>query len=215
MPYEGTLRRIATLEIVTRTGDVWAELSEVIRAEDIDLVVIGTHGRTGVGKLLMGSVAEKIFRHAPCPVLTVGPQVSGEPDSIADLHEILFPTDFSAESLAALPYAVSLAQSGGARLYLLHVAGTAQPPREAPLRTRLRNLVPPETALFCEPKFFLEFGPPAERILALTEELGTDLVVLGVKRTPLFFEPSTHLPLATAYKIVSQAICPVLTVRGA
>src|SRR5579872_2294374 len=110
-------------EVISREGDVCAELSQIVRTEGIDLIVIGTHGRTGAGKLLMGSVAESIFRHAPCPVLTVGPDVAGEPASIADLHEILFPTDFGAESLAALPYAISLAQQDDARLYLLYVAG--------------------------------------------------------------------------------------------
>jgi nucleotide-binding universal stress UspA family protein len=200
-------------EILSREGDVWTELSKITRADGIDLIVIGTHGRTGASKLLMGSVAETIFRHAPCPVLTVGPQASGEPDSIADLHEVLFPTDFSAESLAALPYAISLAQQDDARLYLLYVAGRSQC-GETLLESQLRNLVPPDARLFCEPKVFVETGPPAERILALAEELGTDLIVLGVKGTPWVFEPSTHLPQATAYKVVSQATCPVLTVRG-
>jgi len=198
-------------EILLRKGDVWAELSKILGEEKIDLVVIGTHGRTGIGKLLMGSVAEKIFRHAPGPVLTVGPAVSGEPESVADVHAILFPTDFSAESLMALPYAISLAQTQEARLYLLHVARELER-TETALETKLRNLIPPE--FFCKPKVFVEFGQPAERILALTEELGVDLIVLGVKRSPLFFEPSEHFPQATAYKIVTHAICPVLTVRG-
>lgn len=141
------------------------------------------------------------------------PAVSGEPSSIADLHEILFPTDFSAESLAALPYAISLAEADKARLYLLHVGGKPEC-AEAILETKLRNLVPSDATLFCAPKVFIEFGYPADKILALIEELGMDLVVLGVKRRPSFFEPSAHLPQATAYKLVSQATCPVLTVRG-
>jgi nucleotide-binding universal stress UspA family protein len=200
-------------EILSREGDIWAELSRITREEGIDLIVIGTHGRAGAGKLLAGSVAESIFRHAPCPVITVGPAVAGEPDSVADLHEILFPTDLSRESLAALPYAISLAQQDDARLYLVYVAGKSQR-GETLLESQLRNLVPQDAKLFCEPKVYVETGAPAERILALAEELGTDLIVLGVKRMPSLMEPSTHLPQATAYKIVSQATCPVLTVRG-
>ena len=69
-------------EMLSRRGDVWMELSKIVESNKIDLIVAGTHGRTGVGKTLMGSVAEKIFRHASCPVLTVGPSVSAEPDSI-------------------------------------------------------------------------------------------------------------------------------------
>jgi len=200
-------------EILSREGDVWTEMSKIADDKEIDLIVVGTHGRSGASKLLMGSVAETIFRHAPCPVLTVGPETSGEPNSIADLHEILFPTDFSAESLAALPYAISLAQQDDARLYLLYVGGRSQR-GETLLESQLRNLVPPDARLFCEPKVYVETGPPAERILELAEELGTDLIVLGVKSTPLVFEASAHLPQATAYKVVSQATCPVLTVRG-
>lgn len=200
-------------EILSRQGDVWTEMSKIADEQGIDLIVVGTHGRSGASKLLMGSVAETIFRHAPCPVLTVGPETSGEPDSIADLHEILFPTDFSAESLAALPYAISLAQQDDARLYLLYVGGRSQR-GETLLESQLRNLVPPDAGLFCEPKVYVETGPPAERILELAEELGTDLIVLGVKSTPFAFEATAHLPQATAYKIVSHATCPVLTVRG-
>jgi nucleotide-binding universal stress UspA family protein len=200
-------------ETLLRKGDVWAELSKIIGEEEIDLVVIGTHGRTGVGKLLMGSVAEKIFRHTAGPVLTVGPAVSGEPESVADVHAILFPTDFRAESLMVLPYAISLAQTQKARLYLLHVARESEH-TETVLEARLRDLIPSDAEFFCKPRVFVEFGHPAERILALTEELGVDLIVLGVKRSPLFFEPSEHFPQATAYKLVTQAICPVLTVRG-
>jgi len=82
-------------------GDIWRALSKVIKEKEIDLVVTGTHGRRGAGKLLMGSVAEKIFRHAPCPVLTVGPNVSAEPECFADIHTVLYPTDFTSKSLAA------------------------------------------------------------------------------------------------------------------
>jgi len=202
-------------EIQMRTGDVWTELSEMICAREIDLIVIGTHGRTGVGKVLVGSVAEKIFRHASCPVLTIGPEVSGEPESIGDLHEILFATDFSDESLAALPYAISLAQHDRARLYLLHIAPDPLSfETEELVQSRLSDLVPDGAELLCKPKALVEYGRPAEKILELAEELGTDLIVLGVKRTPIHFELSPHLPQATAYKVVSHATCPVLTVRG-
>lgn len=202
-------------EMLAKVGDVWPALAGIISTRQIDLIVIGTHGRMGVGKALVGSVAEQIFRHAPCPVLTIGPAVSGEPESIADLHEILYATDFSDESLAALPYAISLAQHDKSRLYLLHIA--PEPllrETQEVVEERLQNMVPNATELACKPKALVEFGRPAEKILEVAEELGTDLIVLGVKRTPTHFELSPHLPQATAYKVVSQANCPVLTVRG-
>jgi nucleotide-binding universal stress UspA family protein len=202
-------------EILSRRGDIWSEVAKLVDANKIDLIVMGTHGRSGVGKVLLGSVAERVFRQAACPVLTVGPSVSGEPSSIADLHEILFATDFSPESLVALPHAISLAVEHNARLYLLHVMSDQLAPEAESLAKReLLELIPPTAKLSSEPKAFVEYGAPAEKILAIAEELATDLIVLGVKRIPLHFEPSTHLPLATAYKVVSQAICPVLTVRS-
>ena len=201
-------------EISTRTGDVWTELSAIIQDKQIDLVVAGTHGRSAFGKLLMGSVAEKVFREAPCPVLTIGPAVSGEPESITDLHEILFATDFSVTSLAALPYAISLAQENDARLYMLHVVeGTPQGSAEE-LKAQLRLLLPKDSAFLTAPRIFVEHGTPGEKIVALAEELGVDVIVMGVKRKPLMFEASAHLPLATAYKVVRESICPVLTLRG-
>lgn len=66
-------------ELLIRKGDICEELSAIIAQNEIHLIVLGTHGRSGVSKVLMGSVAEKIFRQASCPVLTVGPRVCGEP----------------------------------------------------------------------------------------------------------------------------------------
>jgi nucleotide-binding universal stress UspA family protein len=198
-----------------RKGDIWNELSTLTKEKKVDLIVLGTHGRAGVSKLLIGSVAERIFRQSTCPVLTVGPNVSGEPGSIADIHTILCPIDFTAESLAALSYAVSLAQENQARLYLMNVVPTPiLDYEEASLMARLKALVPPETNLWCEPKAFVESGDAGVRILEQAEELGIDLIVLGIRPVSTLAGTRTHLGTATAYKVVSRAICPVLSVRG-
>jgi nucleotide-binding universal stress UspA family protein len=201
-------------QTMVRRGDVWDAISKTIREKKIDLVVTGTHGRRGLSKTILGSVAEKIFRQAPCPVLTVGPNISGEPESIVDLHSILFPTDFSPASLAALPYAISLAQENRAHLYLLHVMASIEDgPVTASFYERLKKLVPKEANLWCEPKAFVETGNPAEVILSQAEELAVDLIVLGTKSRPTITR-ERPLPMATAYRVVSQAICPVLTVHA-
>ena len=83
-------------EALLRKGGIWDELSVIVKEKNIDLVVLGTHGRAGVSKLLMGSVAERILRQSTCPVLTVGPNVSAEPGSVAEIHTILCPIDFTA-----------------------------------------------------------------------------------------------------------------------
>ena len=200
-------------ETLLRKGEIWSELSKLIQQKEIDLVVCGTHGRTGLSKIVMGSVAEDVYRHAPCPVLTIGPNVVGEPESVGDIHTILYATDFSPESLAAVPYAVSLAQENQARLYLLHVTGTpVSPLAERELAGSLLSLIPPDSELDCAPKAFVDFGEPARKITELAEELKVDLIVLGPRRSSRLGSLS-HLPQSTAHYVVSKAICPVLTVR--
>ena len=117
-----------------REGEIWENLSDLILARDIDLLVVGTHGRTGVEKLLLGSEAEEILRLAPCPVLTVGPKIAGRAKLTAiegegrvltpleiSVGQIVYASDFSPESLAAAPFATSLAQEFQSKLALLHV----------------------------------------------------------------------------------------------
>jgi nucleotide-binding universal stress UspA family protein len=199
-------------EALIRKGEIWSELAKIAKEKEIDMIVCGTHGRTGVNKILLGSVAENIYRHAPCPVLMAGPNVAAEPESLGDIHTILYPTDFTAESLAAVPYAVSLAKENQARLYLLHVTEVPiSPAVEEEVAGHLRDLVPRDAELSCAPKAFVEIGEPAEKITELAEELMVDLIVLGPRRTPRF-PGSSHLP-ATASYVVSRAICPVLTTR--
>jgi len=200
-------------EALIRKGQIWRELAKIVEEKEIDLVVCGTHGRTGVNKLLLGSVAEDIYRHASCPVLTVGPNVAGEPESLGDIHTILYPTDFTPESMAAAPYAVSLARENQARLYLLYVTDVPiSAAVEEELASRLRGLVPGSAGLSCAPKAFVELGDAAQKITDLAEELMVDLIVLGPRR-PAVFPGASHLPVTTAQYVVSRAICPVLTTR--
>jgi nucleotide-binding universal stress UspA family protein len=201
-------------------GDVWDVLCRLIGEHDIDLLVVGSRGHTGARKLFMGSIAEKIFRQASCPVLTVGPKVVGQQKSVAEFNQILLSTDFGEESLAAASYAVSLAQEHQARLSLLHVlershAGTVDLESNSDLLIRrLQGLVPPDTELWCHPEYFIEVGPPAEQILQFSRAHGVDLIVMGVRPTYGAVSAVTHLAHTTAQHIVAHAACPVLTVRG-
>ena len=202
-------------------GDLWPSIESEIKENQIDLLVIGTRGRTGLGKLLLGSSAEEILRLAHCPVLTVGPQSPSQPPADGKFSEILYATDFTDDSLAALPYAISLAQEYQASLTLLHVIENWRPgdfvrPRdlEAAMLRRLQALVPADAGLWCEPWFIVTQGSPADQILAIATERRADLVVLGVRRPTGVPGASTHLPIATAHKVVSHANCPVLTIRG-
>lgn len=111
-------------QFLIRVGDVWPELELIIQEEKIDLVVIGTHGRHGIGKLLLRSVAEQIFRQADCMALTVRPGSYQEsPVGKADPNRtFLFATDLGDASLQTLPQAVSLSNQFGAKLVLFNVS---------------------------------------------------------------------------------------------
>jgi nucleotide-binding universal stress UspA family protein len=219
-------------ETYIRHGKVCDVLSEIIRDQQIDLLVGGTHGRTGLGKLVMGSVAEEIFRQSACPVLTVGPRVASSgkvregrhdheiPPTQIKFRQILYATDFKPESAETVSYAVSQAREFQARLTLLHVIedyGDHLHERPGPIDTALRKLeelVPSEADLRYKPEFVVEFGVPSELILQTASETDTDLIVLGVRPTAGHVGAATHLGGSTAHKVVVGANCPVLTVRN-
>jgi nucleotide-binding universal stress UspA family protein len=216
----GTFAGIRTTVLVEE-GDIRSRLQEAIQKNNTDLVVLGTRGRTGLGKVLMGSVAEEILRTVFCPVLTIGPRSDSSRGADGEIREILYATDLASASPAAAGYAVSLAQEFQARLILLHVIPEPQPgdlvtanevTRAA--KELLRKLVPQEAQAWCEPEFFVEHGSPSDRILELAHLRSSDLIVLGVKPEEGVPGAATHLPIATAHKIVSRAECPVLTVRS-
>ena len=225
----GALRDIGHQVIVT-PGDVWPELQAVIRDEAVNLLVVGTHGRAGWKKLVLGSVAEQIFRHARCPVLTVGP--CSAPDARLLANEtpapVLFATDFSEASLNALPYATSLANQRRTKLVLLHMLSPVpefehtrrytatdvinmRAAADAAIQRRLRHLVA-NVHLEFEPTFMTDFGEPAEGILRAAGELHPDLIVMGL-RPRTHVGTISHLRWSTAYEVICDAECPLLTVR--
>lgn len=216
--------------LYVRHGVIWKSLARIIKENEIDLIVVGTHGRGGFGKLLLGSVAENILRHAPCPVLTVGPEVSGHaklpvPESRhrdvapvdVELRKILFATNFSSNAARAARAAVRLAQEFHARLTLLHVIENytnlgSRPERIQDGLRRLQELIPDNATLQYSPERVLEFGSAGENILQIAGEREADMIVLGAR--PVVEVGSTHLPWSTAHDVLASAHCPVLTVRG-
>jgi nucleotide-binding universal stress UspA family protein len=203
------------------TGKVSDSLTKIIEEDKIDLLVLGTHGRSGVRKLITGSIAEEIFRRVACPVLSIGPNVPPHPKGEIEFHTVLFATDFSENSLSALPYAISLAEEDQADLLLLHVveqsAAGVVDGFAASLMRQLAELVPPEAEPWCRAQSLLEFGellaPPSKRILEIAAVRQADLIVLGVHPAYGKLGVVTHLASNTA-KIVTEAACPVLTVGG-
>ena len=213
-----------------RHGEVLDIMKQIIEEQEIDLLVLGTHGRTGLGKLLMGSVAEQIVRQANCPVLTVGPGVPVTERVGKSRHErdlppvqvkfgnILYATDFKPDVVEGSSYAVSLAREFQAHLTLLHVIddfGENLHDRPGPIETalvKLEELVPDREGLRYAPEFVAEYGAPAELILKIANEYEADLIILGVRPTSSS-GAVTHFGGSVAHKVVAGANCPVLTIR--
>jgi nucleotide-binding universal stress UspA family protein len=193
-------------------GEVWEELGEMVTRHNADLIVVGTSGRSGLDKALQGSVAEQIFRLAPCPVLTVGPRIRRPLPSVIEFRKIVYGASLEEGALGAAAYAVSLAQEHQAHLTLVHVepaGGTREEllPLKRALRDELRALVPAEAEAWCEPDFDVRFGSPVDNILRAAAFHDADLIVLGV-HAALFLRETT------AHKVADRARCPVLTVSA-
>src|SRR5262249_17512373 len=116
----GELRGVA-YKLLVGEGEIWDGLSRLVQENNIDLIVTGTRGRSGLSKIVFGSVAERIFRQAPCPVITVGPNSSSPTAEQHGLERMVYATDFTPQSLHAAAHAISLAQHYDAQLWLLHV----------------------------------------------------------------------------------------------
>lgn len=201
---------------IVKSGDPAQELSRLVQEKNIDLAILGTHGRTGLKHLLMGSVAEELFRNLPCPVLTVGPNVPKPAMEGPEVKHILFPTDLSDASRVVFPYLVSLASEYNASLTLLHVLpieiATNPDARSLaePLRKEMQSIFSSCIDPRCRAEFVIDFGDTVERILAHAKTGRADLIGMGVRRAG---EITTHFRNTVAYRVVLQAHCPVLTSR--
>jgi len=220
-------------EFVIRQAEVWELLSSVIRRQDPQLIVLGTHGREGLKKLVLGSTAEQVVRNADIPVLTVGPHVPESFPGSEGLKKILFATDFGPASDKAVPYALSLAQEYGAKLILLHVLpmvelGTAayavrelagsevsqwESRMQADSEEKLRKIVPSDGGLVQAPEYVISSNFVPDGMLGTAATHKAQLIVMGVHPTS---SPRlrSHFPWSVAYDVISRANCPVLTVKG-
>jgi nucleotide-binding universal stress UspA family protein len=194
-------------------GDLADVIPAMISEQKVDLVVLGTHGRRGVSKLVLGSSAEKIYRSAQCPVLTVGPKVHV---GAWGLHRILCPIDVVEDPKPFLHYAFSLAEESQAEFIVLQavplVPWQHRASVEAQMRSRLETLIPDEARDWCTPQFLVRWEHPAEAVLLAAAEWEVDLIVMGVRKARAA-TLSSHLPWPVASEVVSRAPCPVLTVR--
>jgi nucleotide-binding universal stress UspA family protein len=200
-------------KLVLAEGPVEEELLKTIRERNIDLIVAGTHGRTGWRKLLLGSVVEAICRAATCPLLTVGPALAVH-DGVP-FRRILFPTDLSKESMSVVPYLTLLSKKYGSQVSVLHVipeeTGTNPDARalSEPIRENMMLYLERELAS-STPEFMTEFGDTVNTVLRVAQKKNADLIAMGIRNA---FLPGIQLRSTTAYRIIAGASSPVFTLR--
>lgn len=188
-----------------------------------DMIVLGTHGRSGFERLLLGSVTEKVVRTAKCPVVTVPPPTVAT--SKLPFKRVLCGVDFSAPSMAALEYALSLAKESDSELTLLHALEFPKEEQmdvtlpfdmaayraavQADSTRRLEELITDDVRAWCQPTTKLAFGRPYEQILDIAAQMHADLIVLGVHG-----RNAVDLMLfgSTTNQVIRRATCPVLTI---
>ena len=198
-------------KLILAAGTVQEEMRKLIHQNRIDLVMVGTHGRTGLAKMVQGSVAEEICRVATCPVFTASTATKFVAEG--PFKNILFPTNLSEISKKALPYIAMLAGKYGSRVTVLHVvpqgeASAAGREKHADsIRRAMTSGFGPALAGF-QPEFVVVSGNTAETVLKVAREKGAGLIALGIRNA---FRPGILIE-RTAYRMMAGAHCPVLTV---
>ena len=215
-------------EPLVTAGHAPDEISKFVAMHQIDLVVSATHGRSGLKRVFLGSVTERLMRSLPCPLLIVrsleGVEASFGKSSLV-FKKILVGCDFSTFSELAFQYGLSLAQDFESELHLVHVMETplykdilksATSPGVSTEKTlhdrlseKLSRMIPEESAVWCRPKTILLAGRPYEEIIKYSVLNSIDLIVLGIRGRNLIEVLMTG---STTDRVSRQGPCPVLSV---
>jgi len=194
---------------------------EVAAKEAADLLIVGTHGRTGLSRAIFGSVADRLVRQAPCPVLTVQPTLREVPRR--EIRRLCYATDFSPTARAAWPWVVAIARPSGAQVDLVHVTFQPVPDRHlsAEALARMTHMLheqgrteaerflagselPREQIRLC-----LTHGNPGEQIVHRAYEQADDLIIMG---THGWSAVVRWMLGSVAHHVIQAAPCPVLTI---
>jgi nucleotide-binding universal stress UspA family protein len=183
--------------------------------KEASLIVAGTRAKPVLDRLVLGSTAEDLIRHAACPVLTVGPKVKDPGDGPLTFRSIVYATDFSPEAARAATFALSFAQDSGAHLYYCYVMG-GNPERygiretlDKGFEAALKQLIPESSYDWCSPECVVEHGDAGNAILDLAARVDADLIVLGARKANFWL---SHVERGLTPCLLAQARCPVMTV---
>ena len=215
-------------EPLISVGHAADEISRIVEEQDMDLVISATRGRSGLKRLILGSVTERLMRTLSCPLLVVqGPDkaFAASDDQEVNMKSILIGCDFSPDSEVAFEHGLSLAQEFQSELHLAHVVETSiyqqlhktespveeelQQEIQARLIKKLQDMVPEEARNWCKPQTSLLGGHPYEELVKYAEKNNIDMIVLGTRGHGLV---KSLLIGSTTDRVVRNAPCPVLSV---
>lgn len=206
------LRRVQHKSTVI-SGSAAESIIQAARDHAIDLLVLGSHGRSGMKKLVLGSVAEKVVRNLHCPVLVVGPQCTFQNENV---KSVLLTVDAPMHSLRAAQYAMAIARQAGAKLTIAHIYPAVQPldidssTIDSTIR-ELHSLVPSQTDVANDVQFRTAKGGIADEILKIASECNSGIIVTS---------PEDHAPVAdhalgaVLSDLISKSHCPILAVSS-
>jgi nucleotide-binding universal stress UspA family protein len=193
---------------ISLTGALYDELLSAVRQNEVDLIVLGTHGRKGYERLLLGSDAEAVLRQAGCPVLLVGPAAPGLHDKMWHLREVICATTLDPSSAHVAAFAQKLAAQHGADLVLFHAQDPDSPdPDWVSFEEAFHHYVPEGFGSCLRTR--LASTAPGTSIVDFAKQRGCDLIVMGAHPASSM---ATHLSPGTAAKVLIEAPCPVMTV---
>jgi nucleotide-binding universal stress UspA family protein len=202
--------------MIVEDGIPSQQILDFVQSCGTPLLVMGTHAVGGMERFLIGSTAEEVLRQARCPVITVGPHVAPAAGNDPYFHKVLYATDFSEASLAAVPLAVALRRSSAASLRVLHVSAAPVSPapdedqRFDPIRQALR-VNGAGISVGSEEYVTLHGKDVSQAVVNEAERYSADLLVLGVHRASAY---ASHLAPKITFQIIAAAPCAVLTVSS-
>ena len=212
---ESIRTHVSNVEKHLLDGEPTPTVIDFATREGVDMIVTGTHGGRAFDRLLLGSTAEAIVRKSPCPVMTIGPNVSMSMESDKPFSRILCAMDFGEAAKSAAPAAMHLASNFDAELRFLHVLpsglynGQPQPMVEQLFHNAMQHVIH-SSDVSVKVECAVEYGSRiSDKILEDSLARRADLVILGVRRRGNL---ASRLPAGIAFQVIEGASCPVLTV---
>jgi nucleotide-binding universal stress UspA family protein len=206
-------------QLVVDCGNASDYILSFAQNHNVELMVMGTHGRRGFDRLVLGSTADRVMRKACCPVLVISKQPHGslatEDRHAHHLSRILYCTDFSENSERALSYAISTTDEYDAELTLLHVIEralglTKKDELTAICTKKLDALIASETRKRLKTKTVVRLGTPYKEVVQFASEMRIDMIVMAARGAEALDRAVFG---STTYRVIQLGPCPVLVIH--